>query len=306
MSADPRRQWKGSVWRYYHESMLSCCADLEEVKKQGVTFATFLCLARCQGLVAEGRYADACGGPDGFEASFREALEATCRGDGESEEAYVCVSYSRGALGQTGSGHFSPLGCYDPEADAVLVLDTARFKYPPHWVPVPALCEAMAAVDEEAGRSRGFAVLKMRGEPGVVVGRLLKARVGGRGWRERVGSVMGAGGGLEVKVGRAKEVGVMELAEPVDNPVDPVVRGELEALAKEVEEEGAYGVAVEELGADEKCCDAPQTKLGAVTSKHVLALFILAVGGGAREGRSSGLEAEIEAFRRILHSVTPS
>eukprot|EP00518_Triparma_eleuthera_P011819 CAMPEP_0182466220 /NCGR_PEP_ID=MMETSP1319-20130603/11646_1 /TAXON_ID=172717 /ORGANISM="Bolidomonas pacifica, Strain RCC208" /LENGTH=232 /DNA_ID=CAMNT_0024666179 /DNA_START=183 /DNA_END=877 /DNA_ORIENTATION=+ len=134
MNADPRRQWKGSVWRYYHESMLSCCADLEEVKKQGVTFATFLCLARCQGLVAEGRYADACGGPDGFEASFREALEATCRGDGESEEAYVCVSYSRGALGQTGSGHFSPLGCYDPEADAVLVLDTARFKYPPHWV----------------------------------------------------------------------------------------------------------------------------------------------------------------------------
>ena len=38
-------------------------------------------------------------------------------------------------LGQTGDGHFSPIGGYDAASDQVLLLDVARFKYPPHWVP---------------------------------------------------------------------------------------------------------------------------------------------------------------------------
>ncbi len=35
---------------------------------------------------------------------------------------------------------------YAPEEDMVLILDVARFKYPPHWVSVPLLWESMAAV----------------------------------------------------------------------------------------------------------------------------------------------------------------
>ena len=33
-----------------------------------------------------------------------------------------------------GDGHFSPLGGYHEARDLVLILDTARFKYAPHWV----------------------------------------------------------------------------------------------------------------------------------------------------------------------------
>jgi len=46
----------------------------------------------------------------------------------------LIASYDRASLGQTGNGHFSPIGGYHMERDLVLVLDVARFKYPPHWV----------------------------------------------------------------------------------------------------------------------------------------------------------------------------
>ena len=46
----------------------------------------------------------------------------------------LVFSYDRQGVGQAGSGHFSPLGGYNEAEDLVLVLDTARFKYPPHWI----------------------------------------------------------------------------------------------------------------------------------------------------------------------------
>ena len=35
-----------------------------------------------------------------------------------------------------------------------------RFKYPPHWVPLTTLWNAMLSVDAETGRARGYMVLK--------------------------------------------------------------------------------------------------------------------------------------------------
>lgn len=55
-----------------------------------------------------------------------------------------------------GGGHFSPVGGYHASSDSVLVLDVARFKYPPYWVSVPKLWEASRSVDEMTGRSRGW------------------------------------------------------------------------------------------------------------------------------------------------------
>lgn len=45
----------------------------------------------------------------------------------------------------------------------VLILDTARFKYAPHWVPVAELYEAMASVDPATGKPRGF--IKLTANP---------------------------------------------------------------------------------------------------------------------------------------------
>ena len=41
-------------------------------------------------------------------------------------------------------------------SDLVLILDVARFKYPPHWVKLRSLYEAMLSKDEETQKSRGY------------------------------------------------------------------------------------------------------------------------------------------------------
>lgn len=57
---------------------------------------------------------------------------------------------------QTGTGHFSPIGGYHVGKDMVLILDVARFKYPPHWVPLTILWDAMNTVVEDTGLHRGY------------------------------------------------------------------------------------------------------------------------------------------------------
>ncbi|KAG2486905.1 hypothetical protein HYH03_014405 [Edaphochlamys debaryana] len=157
LSIDPRRTWKGA-WRWFHEAMLDCCRPLDSVKKDGITLyqargregraVGASCLARCNGARVDLRPYD---GGTPLER-FREEIEEVCR----SGEEHIIVSYSRKAFLQTGDGHFSPIGGYHKARDLVLVLDVARFKYPPHWVPLPMLYHAMSYLDPETGRPRGY------------------------------------------------------------------------------------------------------------------------------------------------------
>ena len=75
LAVDPRRNWKGP-WRWYDEQFLNCCVELDEVEKSGITFATFVCLARCQGLSVENKY-----GSDSTLEEFRNAVLASCVAD---------------------------------------------------------------------------------------------------------------------------------------------------------------------------------------------------------------------------------
>jgi hypothetical protein len=47
---------------------------------------------------------------------------------------FVIVNYLRKSMGQKIGGHISPLAAYDAKADRFLILDVARYKYPPVWV----------------------------------------------------------------------------------------------------------------------------------------------------------------------------
>ena len=49
LAVDPKKVWKG-VWRWYHESMLECCRNLEEIRNDGISFDELACLARCNSL----------------------------------------------------------------------------------------------------------------------------------------------------------------------------------------------------------------------------------------------------------------
>eukprot|EP00438_Fugacium_kawagutii_P023482 Skav211083 [mRNA] locus=scaffold117:2766:5397:+ [translate_table: standard] len=60
-----------------------------------------------------------------FIADFRAAVRAVSQ---SSARECLVVCYTREVLGQTGAGHFSPVGGFDEETDSVLILDVARFK----------------------------------------------------------------------------------------------------------------------------------------------------------------------------------
>lgn len=116
--------------------MLDCCTPLETVLKQGITADQFECLARCNRLnVVRHNPPSAAEEVDEtvklrFVENFRQSIRQTVR----SNNSILVVSYCRKTLGQTGSGHFSPLAGYNEKSDKVLLMDVARFKYPPHWV----------------------------------------------------------------------------------------------------------------------------------------------------------------------------
>lgn len=73
---------------------------------------------------------------------------------------FVIVNYLRKAMGQEKGGHISPLAAYDEKADRFLILDVARYKYPPVWVKTADLFGAMNTVDSDnENRTRGYVLI---------------------------------------------------------------------------------------------------------------------------------------------------
>ena len=135
-----------------------------KVKETGISFDTFACLAKCQGLGVHATRAS-----DSSLEEFRQTIKQICtttptNSNGtQHPTSFLIVSYTRKVLKQTGTGHFSPIGAYDEASDSVLLLDTARFKYGPHWVQVGLLFEALIPLDPSTNKSRGFMVLSYNG-----------------------------------------------------------------------------------------------------------------------------------------------
>ena len=59
----------------------------------------------------------------------------------------VIVNFDRHSLGQDGGGHFSPIGSYSKKEDSFLIMDVAKYKYPPVWVPTERLYISLATED---------------------------------------------------------------------------------------------------------------------------------------------------------------
>ena len=71
----------------------------------------------------------------------------------------MILNTGREVLEQTGTGHFVPVGGFSCEDDRALLLDTARFKYPPHWVKLELLYESLCTRDTDTKQLRGFMIL---------------------------------------------------------------------------------------------------------------------------------------------------
>ena len=189
LGVDPGRLWKGP-WRWFAEDLLDCCVPLEEVRARGLDVDELTCLARCNGAEVVLERADATN-----LGRWRDDLAAGARGD-----AVIVAAYDRTAMGQTGGGHFSPIGGYHAARDLLLVLDVARFKYPPHWVSAERVWRAMQPVDVVTGRARGWMRLRRRSS-GIGLGFTVSCRgdsLGGLAGRlEAVIAEAGEGAGLD-------------------------------------------------------------------------------------------------------------
>jgi hypothetical protein len=77
-----------------------------------------------------------------------------------SPSHHVIVNYLRKSIGQEKGGHISPLAAYDADTDRFLILDVARYKYPPVWTTATELFAAMNTTDSDnQNRTRGFVLI---------------------------------------------------------------------------------------------------------------------------------------------------
>ena len=86
---------------------------------------------------------------------FRNAMKDNLR----YSDRVVLLNFDRKSLNEVGGGHWSPLAAYHPASDSVLVMDVARYKYPPLWVSVKELFAGTQGLDSVSGKSRGVVVI---------------------------------------------------------------------------------------------------------------------------------------------------
>lgn len=106
-------------------------------------------------LTAEGVHATTIAGNAIKEGALRSVLQKALGDDGQ----YVLVNYLRAKLNQVGGGHWSVLAAYDAQSDKVLILDVAKYKYPPVWVSVATLLAAINTLDMTSNQSRGLVLV---------------------------------------------------------------------------------------------------------------------------------------------------
>jgi len=120
--------------------------------EKGMTLDQIGALLRSYGVHAEVHHA-----ADSSLAEFRKLAAEHL----STPNSYVIVNYLRRAIGQEKGGHISPLGAYDGDADKFLVLDVARYKYPPVWVKTADLFGAMNTTDSDNdNRTRGYVLIE--------------------------------------------------------------------------------------------------------------------------------------------------
>ncbi|MBD1852103.1 phytochelatin synthase family protein [Leptolyngbya sp. FACHB-711] len=125
----------------------------EVVQRQGLTLEELGKLLESYSVQAKVHHA----GDTSLEEFRRLAIENL-----NQPQNYILINYLRREIGQERGGHISPIAAYHAETDRFLILDVARYKYPPVWVRADELWRSMDTLDTTSGKTRGF-VLVSRG-----------------------------------------------------------------------------------------------------------------------------------------------
>jgi hypothetical protein len=123
----------------------------ETLARQGMTLDQIGGILATEPVKAEVHHAS-----DSSVEEFRKLASAYLGEPGH----FVIVNYLRMALGEQIGGHISPLAAYDAKADRFLILDVARYKYPPVWVKTADIFDAMNTPDAvNENKTRGFVLV---------------------------------------------------------------------------------------------------------------------------------------------------
>jgi glutathione gamma-glutamylcysteinyltransferase len=293
LGVDPGRLWKGP-WRWFDESLLDCCVPLDVVATRGVTLGELGCLAECNGAHSHVVRAAS--------ASVADLGRAIADATRSPSGPVMIAAYDRAALGQTGIGHFSPIGGYHEGRDLVLLLDVARFKYPPHWVPIAQLFEAMLPLDSATGHSRGWVSLTANSVPRPVFLRLGSPPAGWRALlREIEQEATGAGpaeaaqwAGALVRRAAAIATVVQPLSAALHSELAPEHRAYIEQVLSDIRTTPAFDTARAAL------VDGESSELTA----EVVALLVLVLAPHPRiESLPQLLAAEVTTLRRQVGAL---
>lgn len=154
---DPRRR----PFAYFTQDNIFTSASeavkrRDQVASRGMTLDEMANFLQALGVRARAYHADQLD-LAGVRALVRDAMV--------SPGSRIIVNYDRRMLNQMGAGHQSPLGAYDPASDSVLILDVAKFKYPPTWISLADLLRAMDTLDPDSGKRRGLVVVESHIQP---------------------------------------------------------------------------------------------------------------------------------------------
>jgi glutathione gamma-glutamylcysteinyltransferase len=292
LGVDPGRLWKGP-WRWFDESLLDCCVPLDVVATRGVTLPELGCLAECNGAHATVVRAQTVSVAD---------LRRTIAEASRSASPIVIAAYDRAALGQTGIGHFSPVGGYHEGRDLTLLLDVARFKYPPHWVPIERLFEAMLPLDSATGQSRGWVSLTANTVPRPM---FLRLSAPAAGWRSLLGEIeaeasrnglMESAEWAAAIVRRSQTIAEVAapLSEALQSEIAPEHRAYIEQVLAEVRTTPAY---------DEARAALAGTSSSELTAEVVAILVLVLAPHPRLESLPQMLGAEVSTLRRQVGAL---
>jgi hypothetical protein len=133
------------------DSRSEAILPVEVIKKQGMTLDQVGSILAIYPVKAEVHHAG-----DTTLDEFRKQAQKYLATPGQ----FVIINYLRKVIGQEKYGHISPLAAYDADTDRFLILDVARYKYPPVWVKAAELFDAMNTQDSDnENKTRGFILI---------------------------------------------------------------------------------------------------------------------------------------------------
>jgi len=127
--------------------------DSDAVSHTGLTMDQLTAVLKTYPLSVQTKFAS-----DVSLEEFRTILKNNLR----LSDHVVLLNFDRKSIKEQGSGHWSPIAAYHVASDSVLVLDVARYKYPPLWIPLPEIYSAAQSIDGTSGKSRGLLILQKK------------------------------------------------------------------------------------------------------------------------------------------------